>query len=91
MKAKTRFKLLEKKAGKYWEKHNSVCAQIFELISPMLDFPLPDENDFVMRQIGDGYVYVNIDGRNVPVDKIIQLFESEGKLITEDDLKEMAI
>lgn len=41
------FEKLEKKADKYYGMHDTECIKMFELIKPMLQFPMPYEGQTV--------------------------------------------
>ncbi len=90
-----KYKQLENKANQYFGKYDSECSKMMELITPLLEFPMPFETQYVFKQAGDGYVLVTEgkDGapKNTPVDAIINWFEKTGQLVDEDVLHTLSI
>jgi len=87
-----KYEKLEKKADKYYEMHDSECNKMFDLIKPMLQFPMPYEGQTVFLQT-DGYVLLTpeLEAKNTPVRNIINWFEKTGQLVDEDILYTLSI
>lgn len=88
---------LEKLADKYFEKHETQCAEMLHLIEPMID--IGDKRCFIFNQAGDGYVLCwngkNIFGKdsafNTPVKPIIEEYEKQGQPLTEEELRLISV
>lgn len=87
-----KYNQLQKKADMYYGKHDSVCNQMFDLIKPMLQFPMPYDGQAVFLQT-DGYVLLTpeLGAKNTPVKNIINWFEKTGQLIDEDILHTLSV
>lgn len=87
-----KYKQLEEKANRYYGKHDSVCNEMFDLIKPMLQFPMPFEGQTVFLQT-DGYVLLTpeLGSKNTPIRNIINWYEKTGELIDEEILHTLSI
>lgn len=77
----------------HFGKHSTACDEMFDLIQPIIGFDI-DERAFVFLQAGDGYVLTwdsDLCVRNTPVDKIIEEYNSLGRILDEDDLLSISI
>lgn len=86
-----KYTLLEIKGYKHLNKLDRVCIRMLDLITPLIESP--SYGDFVMNQIGDGFVYVvHSTTQNIPIGSIIKIYNLRGgKKLSKDDLDYLSI
>ncbi len=77
----------------HFGKHSIACDEMLELVKPLI-LIYGIDNAFVFLQAGSGYVLtweLNNSVVSTPVDKIIEDYNSLGRLLDGDDLLSISI